>query len=105
MLLFCSYHFRSTVGQPELRTAITAVDRRNGCVVYNDSNSQPMQTMETTAEGDPAAKTVKVIANGQQFELRFTDKPVMADIREASGDRKPPSNVGNALLDASRATL
>ena len=60
----------------------------------------PMRWMGVEIRGDPAEKTVRVVANNGSVSLNFTNKPIQATVRHSTGVKKPSGKLGEALLDA-----
>ncbi len=105
MLLFGNFHYEqvNNMGGTHVRTALLAVDRRDGRVVYEKNDTGPIPPtgiMNMEAEGDPNDKTVRIQVGVENITLNFTDKPLKAVVRRASGARKGPSDLSDALLDA-----
>ena len=100
VLVFCGMRYEQSGNQAHLRTSLVAVDRRDGRVVYDRSNLGQMGMMAVDVVGDPTNQTVQIQANMEDVSLKFTDKPLGPAVRRASGAKKGPSALGDALLDA-----
>jgi outer membrane protein assembly factor BamB len=102
VLLFGSFQFDrfNNQGVARSRTVLTAIDRRDGRIVCDKNDVGQMGMMALDIDGDPDAKTVRIMANNENIVLNFTDKPVTKSVHKVSGARKGPSKLGDALLEA-----
>ena len=103
VLLFAAFRYDNRGGPTPLRTSLVAVDRRNGCIVYDRDFRSPMRggwAMGVDMHGDPDLKTVRIATNNETFSLTFTDKPIRSRLRHSTGEKKPSGKLGEALLDA-----
>ncbi len=105
VLVFCSFVSDRFNNGNRVRTALVAVDRRDGRIVYekNDAGpASPMGWMTLDIEGDPQDSTVRIRSSTENIVLKFTDKPVGKPVRRASGAKKGDNSLGGALLDAAK---
>jgi outer membrane protein assembly factor BamB len=105
VLIFASFHYdqnRMVNGNANnMRTSLVAVDRRNGRIVY-DNPDLPGQYRNNGFEirGEPSENMVRIATNNRTVNLKFTDEPVKAIVRQSTGVKKPRGKLGEALLDA-----
>jgi hypothetical protein len=84
-----------------LRNSLVAIDRRNGRIVYDNSDSRGVtRAIAVEIRGDPAAKTVRVSTMNETVNLAFTDKPIRTSVRQSTGVKKPSGKLGEAILNA-----
>ncbi len=92
VLLFGGLRYEQVNNQgPRMRSALLAVDRRDGRIVYDKSDvasNGQMGLMALEIDGDPGDKTVRIRANSENIVLNFTDKPVKSAVRKSSGARR-----------------
>jgi outer membrane protein assembly factor BamB len=103
VLVFCSFNRELNGNQNRVRTALVAVDRRDGCIVCDKNDTGPMSQMGVMSleiEGDPGDKTVRMRSSTENVVLNFTDRPAGPAVRKASGAKKVQTGLGGALLNA-----
>jgi len=104
VMFFAGFHNdnRGMPNQNTLRTALVAVDRRNGRIVYDKDIRGAMRWrwMGLDIRADAADKTVRVAADNGSVNFKFTDKPIQGTVRHSTGVKKPSGKLGAALWDA-----
>lgn len=103
VLVFCNFNRELNGNQNRVRTALVAVDRRDGRVVCDRNEIGPMSPMgwmTLDIEGDPGDRTVRLRSSTENIVLNFTDRPASPAVRRATGAKKVQTGVGGALLDA-----
>ena len=103
VLVFCSFNRELNGNQNRVRTALVAVDRRDGRIVCDKNEVGPMSPMgwmTLDIEGDPGDRTVRLRSSTENVVLNFSDRPAGPAVRRATGAKKVQTGLGGALLNA-----
>ncbi|HEY1785899.1 MAG TPA: PQQ-binding-like beta-propeller repeat protein, partial [Pirellulales bacterium] len=97
LLFFLSSRTRnSAAGQPEVRSIVQVIDKRNGRVWFKRDDLPPISNFELTADRDAASVTL--VLTGTMFTFRLTDEP-LPPLAEAPPPAKP------TFIDAVRGAI
>lgn len=95
-------HHSAANGQPDAKTSLLCIDKRNGRVAYQ--NDSVLNTAISNFEiiGDPADDTVSILLPGKTVTLKCTDKELPP---EAAAQQAAPKRKGSGAVESAAEAL